>query len=160
MNFKMTDKTNWPGNDLNSAGSTITADLTPMLDAIFLIILLLLATLMNSSVVRGFAVNLPAFAEQSAIQKQDGRLEISIDREGGIYIDKEPVRFADLPQTLPQLARQLSATTVLLRADTSVPYGSVAKVLSRMSNCLPDQQVVLVTQLPADQDSQGQPEQE
>ena len=53
-----------------------TADLTPMLDTIFLIILLLLATLMNSSIVRGFPVNLPAFAEKTDIQKEDNSIEI------------------------------------------------------------------------------------
>jgi len=78
------------GLDLETQPTT--ADLTPMLDTIFLIILLLLATLMNSSIVRGFPVNLPAFSEETAIQKENNSIEISVDKDGSVYVGKMLLR--------------------------------------------------------------------
>ena len=124
--------------------STVTADLTPLLDTVFLIILLLLATLINSSVVRGFPVNLPAFSETTDVQKQNDRIEISVDNLGNIYLDKRALSPESFDTAL-QALNQSPAETILLRADNTVPYGRVAEVLCRVSNRLPDKQVILVT---------------
>ena len=131
--------------ELISEAQLTTADLTPMLDTIFLIILLLLATLMNSSVVRGFPVNLPAFSEETTIQKDDS-IEISVDKDGCIYMGKDKINIADIAMSLRAAMARNYSEKILLRADKSVAYGRVAEVLCRVSNCLPDKQVVLVTQ--------------
>lgn len=123
-----------------------TADLTPMLDTIFLIILLLLATLMNSSIVRGFPVNLPAFAEETAIQKENNSIEVSVDKEGFVYIGKEKVEWLDIATAMQAMIVPGSSQKILLRADSSAAYGRVAQVLCHVSNCLPDKEVILVIQ--------------
>ena len=123
-----------------------TADLTPMLDTIFLIILLLLATLMNSSIVRGFPVNLPAFSEKTAIQKENDSIEISVDEDGFVYVGKEGTDMQNIADVLRVVTVQSPSSKVLLRADSSTAYGRVAEVLCRVSNCLPGRQVILVTQ--------------
>jgi len=130
----------------SETGRPATADLTPMLDTIFLIILLLLATLMNSSIVRGFPVNLPAFSEETAIQKEINSIEISVDKEGFIYIGKQKIDMTDIPGALQVMTTKDLPQKILLRADSSVAYGRVAQVLCRVSNCLPDKQVILITQ--------------
>jgi len=117
-----------------------------MLDTIFLIILLLLATLMNSSIVRGFPVNLPAFSEKTAVQKENDSIEISVDKDGFVYIAKEKVDMSDIAGALQAVTVQNPAQKILLRSDSSAAYGCVAQVLCRVSNCLPDKQVILVTQ--------------
>jgi biopolymer transport protein ExbD len=117
-----------------------------MLDTIFLIILLLLATLMNSSIVRGFPVNLPAFSEKTAIQKENDSIEISVDEDGFIYIGKEKKDMQDIAEALRSATVQSPSSKILLRADSSTAYGRVAEVLCRVSNCLPGRQVILVTQ--------------
>jgi biopolymer transport protein ExbD len=123
-----------------------TADLTPMLDTIFLIILLLLATLMNSSIVRGFPVNLPAFSEKTAIQRENDSIEISVDKDGFIYVGKEKTDLPNIAEALRTFTVQNPSSKILLRADSSTAYGRVAEVLCRVSGCLPDKQVILVTQ--------------
>ena len=128
------------------ANEPITADLTPMLDTIFLIILLLLATLMNSSVVRGFPVNLPAFSEETAIQREQKSVEISVDKDGAVYIDKDKVALADIDTALRAVVDAGRSGRILLRADSSVAYGRVAQVLRRTSNAMPGKQVILITQ--------------
>lgn len=123
-----------------------TADLTPMLDTIFLIILLLLATLMNSSIVRGFPVNLPAFSEEVDIQKETSSIEISVDKDGFVYVGKEKVELLDIAGAMQTMIVQDSSQKILLRADSSTAYGRVAQVLCHVSNCLPDKEIILVTQ--------------
>jgi biopolymer transport protein TolR len=121
-----------------------TADLTPMLDTIFLIILLLLATLINTSIVRGFPVNLPAFSEKSDMQRENEAIEVSIDRDGSIYVAREPTALPDLDRVLGAMGSD-SSRKVFVRADTDVAYGRVALVLCRLSNCLPGHEVILIT---------------
>jgi len=120
-----------------------TADLTPMLDTIFLIILLLLATLMNSSIVRGFPVNLPAFSENVDVQRDNEAIEVSIAKDGGVYIAKERVPLFDLDERLSAM-RSDPSQKVFVRADTDVAYGRVAGVLCRLSSCLPGREVILI----------------
>jgi biopolymer transport protein ExbD len=123
-----------------------TADMTPLMDTIFLIILLLLATLMNSSIVRGFPVNLPVFSEKTTIQKESDSVEVSIDKDGFIYIGKEKIDLPNIAGAIQTATTQSQAKKVLLRADSAVTYGRVAQVLCHVSNCQPDKQVILVTQ--------------
>ncbi len=122
-----------------------TADLTPMLDTIFLIILLLLATLMNSSVIQGFPVNLPTVAGQAQTQRQIEPVEISVNAQGRIAVGDQTVTLDRLPE---MVRRQMSATPqakVLLRADRAADYGTIAEVLFAMSNVLSSRQIILVT---------------
>jgi len=123
-----------------------TADMTPMMDTIFLIILLLLATLLNSSIVRGFPVNLPVFSEKTAIQKESDSIEVSIDKDGFVYIGKEKVDLSNIAGAIQTATAQSQAEKILLRADGLVAYGRVAQVLWYVSNCQSGKQVILVTQ--------------
>ena len=124
-----------------------------MLDTIFLIILLLLATLMHSSIVRGFPVNCPAFAERASIQKENNAIEVSVDREGQIYIGKDQVDLADMGLLLQSTSSsQGTSDKVLVRGDDAASYGRVAHVLACVSRALPDKQVILITQAPAASD--------
>lgn len=122
------------------------ADLTPMLDTIFLIILLLLATLMHSSVVRGYPVNCPSFAEHAGLQKENQALEVSIDKEGQIYVGKDRVLLADLPNSLKTATDGTTSEKILVRGDRETRYGQIAEVLAHLSRHLPDKHIILVSQ--------------
>ena len=133
----------------SSTTPTGSADLTPMLDTIFLIILLLLATLMHSSIVRGFPVNCPAFADRASIQKENNAIEVSVDRDGQIYVGKDQVDLAAIGPCLQSASNsQGTSGKVLVRGDDAASYGRVAHVLACVSRALPDKQVILVTQAP------------
>jgi len=122
-----------------------TADLTPMLDAIFLIILLLLATLMNSSVIQGFPVNLPAVSGQAETHRETEPIEISINKEGQIAVGSNTVALDMLPQIIGEKISANPDVNVILRADQSAHYGPVANVLFALSNQLSARQIILVT---------------
>ncbi|OHB63284.1 MAG: hypothetical protein A2Y76_09290 [Planctomycetes bacterium RBG_13_60_9] len=122
------------------------ADLTPLMDTICQIIFLLLAMLIGSSVVGGLPVNLPAVSNSAGVQKEDGEIEISIDRDGNIRVGKELVSQTDLERVLQPLAARSPAQKVFVRADTGVAYGRVATVLSRLSSHLPGREIDLIVQ--------------
>ena len=75
-----------------------------MLDTLFLIILLLLATMLNSSVVRGFPVNLPVFSEKTTVQKESDAVEVSIDKDGFIYVGKDKVDLSNIAGAIQTVA--------------------------------------------------------
>ncbi len=131
---------------LGSSVRPALADLTPMLDTIFLIILLLLATLINSSIVRGFPVALPTVSDEATNQKEQEAIEISVDQEGQIYIAKEQIAFDQLASAVQPATAGNPTAKVLVRADRSVAYGRVATVLSCVSACAPDRQVILLVE--------------
>lgn len=70
-----------------------------------------------------------------------------MDKDGQLYIGKDPVADATLPAALQQQAQAYPAEKVLLRGDREAPYGKVAHALARVSRILPDKHVILVTQL-------------
>ena len=131
------------GSLLHGAQQTV-ADLTPLIDTIFQIILLLLVTLINSSIVRGFPVNLPTTSDNAPVQKDNEPVEVSVTREGHIYVADTTVSLADLGPAVQAMIAPNPSQRVFVRADTDVPYGPVAQVLCRLSNTLPGREVMLI----------------
>lgn len=107
---------------------------------------------MHSSIVRGFPVNCPAFAERSTVQKDNNAVEVSVDEHGQVYIGKEPIRLADMGPHLQRVCQQMQSEKVLVRGDAAASYGRVAHVLASVSRSLPGQEVILVTQMPSEKE--------
>lgn len=103
---------------------------------------------MHSSIVRGFPVNCPAFAERSTVQKDNSAIEVSVDQHGQVYIGKDQTKLADIGPRLRTASQQMQSEKVLVRGDDAAAYGRVAHVLASVSRSLPDKQVILVTQMP------------
>jgi len=132
-----------PGLALNGMQPAV-ADLTPLLDTVFQIILLLLATLINSSIVRGFPVNLPAMASNAEVQKDSEAVEISVDKDGRIYIADRNVSLAEVGPAVQAMMVPNPSQKVFVRADMNVSYGPVAQVLCQLSNCLSGKEIMLI----------------
>jgi biopolymer transport protein TolR len=100
-------------------------NVTPLVDVmlVLLIIFMVTAPLMT----RGVDVTLPE--TQSADSLDDTRVEVSLDRQGRLWIGERPVLEDTLRSEMERLARAKPGTGVFLRADTQVPYGSVLKVM-------------------------------
>ena len=80
-------------------------------------------------------------------------MEISVDKNGQIYVGKVAVTNEALAQVLPAQAETFPAEKVLLRGDCEATYGDVAKALARVSKLLPEKRVILVSN---PQDNVGQ----
>jgi biopolymer transport protein TolR len=78
----------------------------------------------------GVDVTLPK-AEARPLEPKSG-LVVSIDRTGRIHVDETILTFPEFRATFRSLASERGREGVYLRADASVPYGDVVRVLAVM----------------------------
>lgn len=78
----------------------------------------------------GVDVSLPR-AEARPLEPKSG-LVVTVDRNGGIHVDETVLTFSEFRATFKALAADRGRDGVYLRADQSVPYGTVVKVLAVM----------------------------
>lgn len=101
-------------------------NMTPLIDVmlVLLVIFIITAPLMVSAV----KVDLPQTeGTQAAAVPQS--LAVSLDAQGQIYLDDQPVANTALSAALAEAAKRSPLTEVQLRADTTVPYGRVLEVM-------------------------------
>ena len=78
----------------------------------------------------GVDVNLPK-AEAKPLEAKSG-LVVSVDRAGDIFVDTDKLTYAEFRASFKALADKHGKGGVYLRADQSVPYGMVVRVLAVM----------------------------
>ena len=108
-------------------------NVTPMVDVmlVLLIIFMVTAPLLTA----GVPVNLPD-SRAKALDQDQKPIEISIDNEGQVFVEKDLVGDAMLPDILSQLAAKGDAVKppqVFLRADTKLDYGKVMRVMGELN---------------------------
>ena len=105
-------------------------NVTPLVDVmlVLLIIFMVTAPLLTA----GVPIELPDSTARALDQTPD-QVTISIDREGFIYIDKQPVEVGGFPQALAALPRGNAPPLVTLRADRALDYGRVMAVMGELN---------------------------
>jgi biopolymer transport protein ExbD len=102
-------------------------EMIPLIDLMFLILVSFVYGVFFMSVHRGVPVALP-FSSTAKIEKQL-TLTLSIQSDGTLFLDKEPVPFENLGQTLKLRAAENKETGILLFADKNLPYQKLYTVL-------------------------------
>ncbi len=100
-------------------------NVTPMVDVVLVLLLVFMVTAPMMS--RGIDVQLPV-ANQPQIPPQD-RITVSLNAEGRIYIGDRPVNVTLLEDRLRALTSGSPDPVVYLRADESLRYSEVIKVV-------------------------------
>ena len=109
-------------------------NVTPLVDVmlVLLIIFMVTAPLLTA----GVPVNLPD-SRAKALDQEKQPIELSIDDQGRLFIDKEEVSEADLPAKLDAIANKAAGQDqppqIYLRADRGQNYGRVANVMGELS---------------------------
>ncbi|MCY1176520.1 MAG: protein TolR [Sphingomonas sp.] len=108
-------------------------NVTPMVDVmlVLLIIFMVTAPLLTA----GVPVNLPDSRAKPLDQDQKP-VQISIDAAGKLFVDKEAVNEALLPDILSQIAAKADPAKppqVFLRADRKLDYGRVMRVMGELN---------------------------
>ena len=111
-------------------GLALNADInvTSLVDVAFvlLIIFMITAPIMQG----GVDVELPK-AQTRPISSKDG-VVVSVDRRGQIFIDDLAVSYAEFRATIRRLVDQRNTSSVYVRGDRNVAYGSVVRVLGAL----------------------------
>nr|WP_276593085.1 protein TolR [Sphingomonas sp. GC_Shp_3] len=109
-------------------------NVTPMVDVmlVLLIIFMVTAPLMTA----GVPVDLPD-SRAKALEQEQQPVEISVERDGTLHVDKALVTDDLLPDVLAQVAQKTDATgkppQIFLRADRALDYGKVMRVMGELN---------------------------
>ena len=102
-------------------------EMLPLIDVVFLLLVVFIYTMLSMAVHRGLNLNLPK-SDSVEIEKQL-IISVSIDEEGFIYIDKQKIDLDQLTQSLKSMTANKKNPGVLLFADKEIPYQDLFKVL-------------------------------
>ena len=121
MNFRKTAKDHTP--DLN---------LTPLVDVVLLLVLFFMVTA-QFSVLPGLKLVLPGIDPNSRANVQAGeRLEITVTAAGDIYFEDQVTTIKNLPLHLERTGTAGSEVVIVVKADRSVPYGQIIKIMDTL----------------------------
>ena len=108
-------------------------NVTPLVDVmlVLLIIFMVTAPLLNAAV----PVNLPD-SSAKALDQQPQQVNISMSRDGRLYLDEQEIDRAALPDRLAALppGPDGKPPLVTLRADKSLDYGQVVAVMGELNH--------------------------
>jgi biopolymer transport protein ExbD/biopolymer transport protein TolR len=93
---------------------------------LLLVVFMITAPMMTG----GVDISLPR-AEARPLESKSG-LTVTITREGNILVDETPMSFGEFRGAFAAMARQRARQGLYLRADASVDYGVVVRVLAVM----------------------------
>ena len=105
-------------------------NVTPLVDVmlVLLVIFIITAPLMSSRL----ELELPKAEEQvTKAEEPAAFVSISVDAQGQVFWDEQPIDAAALKQRLEQTARRDPETELQLRADTAVPYGRMLQLIGQ-----------------------------
>ena len=124
-------------------------NVTPLVDVmlVLLIIFMVTAPLLTA----GVPINLPD-SRAKALDQDQAPIQVSLDADGRIFVDKDEVTEAILPEVLGRIAARGQGgqpPQVYLRADRALGYGRVMRVMGELNRAGLNR-VALVT------DAQGQ----
>lgn len=101
-------------------------NVTPLVDVMLVLVVLFILTapLLASSL----RLDLPS-SEAAQPGEAAAFVAVSLDADGNLFVDNQPVPSAGLAERLAEAARRNPQTEVQLRADRQVPYGRVVEVM-------------------------------
>ncbi|HDP99846.1 MAG TPA: biopolymer transporter ExbD [bacterium] len=101
-------------------------NITSLIDVLFL---LLIFFMVSSTFIEqpGMKLELPESKSSATEKIQDLILDIHAD--GTMFLNSEPIRLEQLASTFEKLLPRLSEKALILKADKSVPHGTVVRVM-------------------------------
>jgi len=106
-------------------------NVTPLVDVMLVLLIIFMVT--APLLTQGVDVNLPQ-ASAKALRSDEERLIITVDANSRVFVGKQPVEFNRLGGALREIIARRTDRQVYFRADRSVPYGFVVKVIAEVRN--------------------------
>jgi biopolymer transport protein ExbD len=115
---------------LNESEDNAEINIVPMIDVIFAILAFFMVSSLSLTRSQGLPVDLPT--AQTAEPKQSVQLNITIERDGKMFLDRQPIELDDLKSALTQKIKPDAESVVVINADKKVEHGTVVKVMDRL----------------------------
>ena len=114
----------------NEVDEPLTINILPMIDVIFAILAFFIISTLFLTRSEGFSVDLPE-AESSQSQ-QEAFITVTVEDNGAISIDKEPVSLDKLTERVQAQIGDSSEALVTVQADKTIDYGQVIAVMDKL----------------------------
>ena len=105
-------------------------NVTPFVDVMLVLLIIFMVTAPLLTV--GVQVDLPE-SNADSIQSNDEPLEITISKDGTIYIQETSIQLKELVPKLTAITNNNLDTKIYVRGDAMIDYGKVMKVLGELS---------------------------
>jgi biopolymer transport protein TolR len=103
-------------------------NIIPLVDVVLVLLIIFMVT--APMLYRGMDIKLPT--SQSNTIRPDERLVLTIERDQKVYLDKDQLSLEQLEFKLKQAKRNNADVSIYLRADRTVPYGTVVRVMDEI----------------------------
>jgi len=100
----------------------------PLVDVVLVLLVIFMVT--APMLHRGLDINLPTSAATNI--KAEERLIVTIQRDHTLSLDNDPISLVDLKSQLREAKASNPLVSVYLRADQTVPYGTVVQIMDEM----------------------------
>ena len=116
----------------HNTGLVSQINVTPMVDvmSVLLIVFMITAPMLTA----GVEVDLPKAGAKAISQKDDNPLEVTVARDGKIYMGDTEVRLERLKGILNAIAVESVNRKVYIQADMHLSYGIVMEVMGAVSS--------------------------
>ena len=104
-------------------------EMMPLIDVVFLLLVVFIYTMLSMAVHRGLPVNLPASAAVEIERDQPLSLTVRVD---GMDLDGQEVQLADLAKALGHRIAEIDDPNLLLFADRDLSYQQLFTVLDQV----------------------------
>ncbi|MCB1070728.1 MAG: biopolymer transporter ExbD [Kiritimatiellae bacterium] len=115
--------------DLSPSGDHEDIPLSPMIDAVFLLLIFFLVSTMMKKQDRDIDIRPPESVSADRLAPTDNNRVIGIDPEGALYYEGEPATLQSLHTTIRELGRQAPDVQIRLDVDRDTPTHRVIEVL-------------------------------
>ena len=102
-------------------------EMIPLIDIVFLLLVVFISAMMSMTVHKGIRVDLPG-AATADLNRRD-YFSVTLTAEGRIFVGIEPVDAAELTRRVRRAAREREGLRVFVNASRRVPHGRVVEVL-------------------------------
>ena len=115
---------------ISEAEDTFEINILPMIDVIFSILAFFIISSLFLTRSQGLPVDLPS--AQTSEPKQSVQLNITIEPDGKLFLNRQPIELDNLKGALSEKIAPDSESVVIINADTKVEHGTVVKVMDRL----------------------------
>jgi biopolymer transport protein ExbD len=105
-------------------------NIIPMIDVIFSILAFFIISSLYLTRSEGLPVNLPS--AQTAEVKQTSQINITVEQDGDIFLDRQPIGLDSLIQSVDAKIPENETVLVVINADEAVSHGIVVQVMDRL----------------------------